>query len=167
MKETFLDSQRRVMFIKELIQYQVIIKNQLVKINIEHNWESRNGKPGMFGLGMAPRETFWPFQPNFFFFFFDNKTCTWKCGHGHHWYILWSLPLLFLWLIFVSFFYFFFFFFFGFPFFIGLFPVTIDLVFTFLYHVTLEYGFWYGDSFLSVLFVNLCFPSQKKLAQIT
>ena len=135
MKETFLDSQQRVMFIKELIQYQVIIKNQSVKINIEHNWESRNGKPGMFGLGMTPRETFWPFKLNFSFF--DNKTCTWKRGHGRHWCILWSLPLLLLLLIFVSFFFFF----------IELFPITIDLVFTFLYHVTLEYDFWYGDSF--------------------
>ena len=66
MKETF--SNEELMFNKELIQYEVIIKNQPVKINFEHNWQSANGKPGTFGLGMAPRETFfWSIQTNLSF----------------------------------------------------------------------------------------------------
>ena len=34
------------------------------------------------------------------------------------------------------------------------------------YHVTLEYDFWYSDCFLSFLFVNICFPSQKSLPKL-
>ena len=37
---------------------------------------NRIAKPGMFGLGMAPKKNF-----------FANKTCTWKRGHGRHWYV--------------------------------------------------------------------------------
>ena len=48
-----------------------------------------------------------------------------------------------------------------------LFPIIVDLVFTLFYHVTFEYDFWYSDCFWSFLFVNICFPSQKRLAQIT
>ena len=48
-----------------------------------------------------------------------------------------------------------------------LFPIIIGLVFTLFYHVTFEYDFWYSDCFWSFLFVNICFPSQKRLAQIT
>ena len=48
-----------------------------------------------------------------------------------------------------------------------LFPIIIGLVFTLFYHVTFEYDFWYSDCSLYFLFVNICFPRQKRLAQIT
>ena len=47
-----------------------------------------------------------------------------------------------------------------------LFPIIVDLEFTLCYHVTFEYDFWYSDCFLSFLFVNICFPSQKRLPQL-
>ena len=36
----------------------------------------------------------------------------------------------------------------------------------FFYYLTLEYNFWYSDCFLSFLFVNICFPSQKGLPKL-
>ena len=51
------------------------------------------------------------------------------CCYFHYYYLLLLLNILILILI-------------------GLFSITIELVFTIFYHVTLEYDFWHSDFFL-------------------
>ena len=46
-------------------------------------------------------------------------------------------------------------------------PIIIDIVFTLSYHVTPKNDVWSGDCFYSFFLSFLCFPSRKRLAQIT